>query len=150
MFKTYKNILNKNQRQKLLKFIKNELQDLGGDFPELQTKPFIHQKDDMKYFIKAIAKYIKPYKIDKCWGVFSEGKIIAWHNHLDCKYSFVYYLLNTDKAGTMFLKKEKYYDKIKYSEGDEDTLIKFDGSLTHSTPNTHKNIKRYTIAFDVI
>ena len=50
----------------------------------------------------------------------------------------------------MFLKKGKYYDKVKYSEGNEDTLIKFDGSLTHSTPNTHKNIKRYTIAFDVI
>lgn len=151
-FKTYKNILNKNEKINLFKFVKKELKDLGETFPGLQTECYLHERKEMKDFVEKINKYIKPYKIFKCWGVLSEGKEIYWHNHIGYKYSFVYYLKNPEKAGTMFLnlKKRENHDFISYSKGEENSLLKFDSSLYHSTPNTHKKIKRYTIAFDVI
>ena len=148
MCRTYTNILNKKQREKTLKFVKNSVTRLEG-YPELQTQPNMHLKDEMKDFIKATVKYVKPYKISKCWALCSQGKFIGWHKHLNAKYSFVYYLVNPDKAGTMFLIDEKY-GEIKYAKGEENSLIKFEGYRTHSPPNTHKKTKRYTIVFNVV
>ena len=149
MSKIFKNILNKKQKNKLLKFIKKEVKDLGSKYPSLQTDPYIHLKDEMKDFIKATVRYVKPYKISKCWALCSQGKFIGWHKHLNARYSFVYYLVNPDKAGTMFLIDEKY-GEIKYAKGEENSLIKFEGYRTHSPPNTHKKTKRYTIVFNVV
>ena len=50
----------------------------------------------------------------------------------------------------MFAEPSKDYDFVKYTKGVENTLLKFDGLKIHSTPNTYKKIKRYTISFDVI
>ena len=50
----------------------------------------------------------------------------------------------------MFLKPSKYFNFVKYTKGVENSLLKFDGLKMHSTPNTYKKIKRYTISFDTI
>ena len=150
MYKTFKNILNKKQKNNLLKFIKKEVKNLGPIYPCLQTDPYIHLKNEMKDFNKKIKKYIEPYKIHKSWGVCSKGDVIAWHQHLGTKYSFVYYLHNPDNVGTMFLNPTKHYNLVEYSKGIENTLIRFEGTKLHSTPNTYKKTKRYTIAFDII
>ena len=69
MFKIYKNILKKTEKEKLLRFIKKEVRDLKGGFPGLQTLNDIHLKPAMKTFVKSVEKYIKPHKISMCWGV---------------------------------------------------------------------------------
>ena len=148
-FKIYKNILKKTEKEKLLKFIKKEVRDLKGEFPCLQTLSNIYLKPEMKTFVKSIEKYIKPHKIFRCWGVCSIGDVIAWHQHHNCKFSFVYYLHNPDNVGTMFLKPKEYYNLVEYSKGVENTLLKFDGTQLHSTPNTYKKTKRYTISIDI-
>ena len=148
IYEIYKNILNKKQREKIFKFVKNNLTHVEG-YPELQTENDMHLKDEMKDFIKAMIKYVEPYKITKCWALCSQGKFIGWHKHLNAKYSFVYYLINPGKAGTMFLIDEKY-GEIEYAKGEENSLIKFEGYRTHSPPNTYGKTKRYTIAFDVV
>ena len=150
MSKIFKNILNKKQKNKLLKFIKKEVKNLGPKYPSLQTDPDIHLKNEMKDFNQQIKKYIAPYKIYKSWGVCSKGEAIAWHRHLGTKYSFVYYLHNPDNVGTMFLKPKEYYNLVEYSKGLENTLLRFDGTQLHSSPNTYKKTKRYVIAFDTI
>jgi hypothetical protein len=150
MFKIYKNILKKTEKEKLFKFIKKEVKDLKGGFPCLQTLNNIYLKPEMKTFVKAVEKYIKPHKMFRCWGVCSIGDVIAWHQHNDCKYSFVYYLHNPNEEGTMFAEPTPDYDFVKYTKGVENTLLKFDSLKIHSTPNTYKKIKRYTISFDVI
>ena len=148
--KIYKNILKEDDKKKIFKFIKKEVEDLGGSYPCLQTPNNIHLKSEMKSFVESVQKYIKPYKIHKCWGVCSVGNIICWHNPPDCKYSFVYYLHNPSEDGTIFLESSEYYDVIKHTEGIENSLLKFDNLQKHSIPLTPKKIKRYTIAFDII
>tara|TARA_R110000803_G_scaffold154845_1_gene219618 strand:- start:266 stop:718 length:453 start_codon:yes stop_codon:yes gene_type:complete len=150
MFKIYKNILNKKEKNILLAFVKTKVQDLGENYPGLQTYGNLHTYKELNFFLKKINKHIKPYKISMCWGVCSIGNIISWHQHYNCKYSFVYYLHNPNEEGTMFVEPSKYYDFVKYTKGSENTLLKFDGLKRHSMPNSSKKIKRYTISFDVI
>ena len=89
--------------------------------------------------------------LDNAWGaIYKKGHYTKSHDHLfSWPYSFVYYLINPGKAGTMFLIDEKY-GEIEYAEGKENSLIKFEGYRTHSPPNTYGRTKRYTIAFDVV
>jgi len=134
--KIYKNILKEDDKKKIFKFIKEEVEDLGGSYPCLQTPNTIHLKPEMKSFVESVQKYIKPYKIHKCWGVCSVGNIICWHNPTE--------------DGTIFLESSEYYDVIKHTEGIENSLLKFDNLQKHSIPLTPKKIKRYTIAFDII
>ena len=150
MIEYYKNILDKKTKQKVFNYVKKEVKDLGEDYPCFQTDPDLHIKPEMKEFVDIVSKYVEPYTIRKMWCVCSIGDAFAWHDHSKYKYSFVYFLHNPDKVGTMFKKPSKHNNKVTYSKGDENTMIKFDASLTHSPPNTYKRIKRYTIAFDVI
>jgi hypothetical protein len=149
MFKIYKNILTKQQKENLFKFIKKDVRKFTDEFPGLQTLNNLHLKPELKDFIKAVKKYIKPYEIWSCWAVCSIGDEISWHEHPNSKYSFVYYLHNPNEEGTMFREVKKYYDCVHYSKGAENTLLKFDSSKTHSTPNSYKKTKRYIISFDV-
>tara|TARA_Y100000004_G_C8633045_1_gene293727 strand:- start:41 stop:496 length:456 start_codon:yes stop_codon:yes gene_type:complete len=149
---TYNNILSENDRIKVLKFIKSELQDLGPTYPCLQTKSKIHFRDEMKPFVDSIQKHIKPYEIIKCWGVCSLGNTICWHNHPDTKYSLVYYLHNPTEDGTMFLesKNNDCFDTVKHTNGIQNSMIRFENFKLHSTPLTSKKVKRYTIALDIM
>ena len=63
--KIYKNILKEDDKKKIFKFIKKEVEDLGGSYPCLQTPNNIHLKSEMKSFVESVQKYIKPYKIHK-------------------------------------------------------------------------------------
>ena len=147
MFKIYKNILNKKQRKDLLVFVKTKIEDLGEDYPGLQTKNNLHMYKELHPFLNKINKHIKSNKINMCWCNYTDGSNILWHNHEGLKYSMVYYLKNPKKLGVMF-KNGKH--SIKYTEGLENSLVIFDGSKIHSAPNYHKKINRYTIAIDII
>jgi len=145
--KTHKNILSKEEQKDLLAFVKTKIQNLGQDYPGLQTKSNLHTYKELNYFLKKINKYIKPNKIDMCWGNYTDGSYLSWHNHEGLKYSIIYYLKSPQKLGVMF-KKGKY--GIEYTKGLVNSLVIFDGGKVHSMPNSYKKINRYTIAIDII
>ena len=147
MFKTHKNILDKKEKKDLLAFVKTKIQYLGEDYPGLQTEGDLHTYKELNFFLKKINKHIKPNKINKCWANYTAGDYISWHSHKGIKYSVVYYLKSPQKLGVMFTK-GKY--GVEYTEGLENSLVIFDGSKTHSMPNSHKKINRYTIALDIL
>ena len=146
MFKKYKKILNKKEKQKILNFVKTKVQYLGEGYPGLQSKDNLHDYKEMDIFIKKIQKFIEPNNIKACWANYSTGDTIAWHTH-NCKYNIVYYLFNPSKLGVMF---QKQNNLIEHTEGIENSLIIFDGSKIHSAPNSEKKINRYTIAMEII
>ena len=143
----HKNILTKKEQKDLLAFVKTKVQNLGENYPGLQTKNNLHMYKELNPFLRKINKHIKSNKIDMCWCNYTDGSYISWHNHEGFKYSIVYYLKSPQKLGLMF-KNGKY--GIKYTEGLENSLVIFDGSKVHSMPNSHKKINRYTIAIDII
>ena len=101
----------------------------------------------LNFFLKKINKYIKPNKISKCWANYTAGDYISWHSHENIKYSIVYYLKSPQKLGVMFAK-NKF--GVEYTKGIENSLVMFDGSRSHSIPNSHKKMNRYTIALDIL
>ena len=103
--KIYKNILKEKEKRKILNFIKKEVKDLGDNHPGLQTPSNMHVRPEMKPFVEAVQKYIKPYQIFKCWGVCSVGDTICWHTHPNSRCSFVYYLLNSRLGHVRFILK---------------------------------------------
>ena len=143
----HKNILTKKEQKDLLAFVKTKVQNLGENYPGLQTGNNLHMYKELNLFLRKINKHIKSNKIDMCWCNYTDGSYISWHNHEGFKYSIVYYLKSPQKLGLMF-KNGKY--GIKYTEGLENSLVIFDGSKVHSMPNSHKKINRYTIALDII
>ena len=148
--KIYKNILKEKEKIKILNLIKKEVKDLGDNHPGLQTPSNMHIRPEMKPFVEAVQKYIKPYQIFKCWGVCSVGDTICWHTHPDSRCSFVYYLHNPTEDGIMFLESSANYDVVKHTKGIENSMLEFENFKKHSTPLTAKKIKRYTIALEVI
>ena len=146
MFKKYKKILNKKEKQKILNFVKTKVQYLGEGYPGLQSKDNLHSYKEMDIFIKKVQKFITPNNIKTCWANYSTGDTVAWHTH-NCKYNIVYYLFNPSKLGVMF---QKQNDSIEHTEGIENSLVIFDGSKIHSAPNSEKKINRYTIAMEII
>jgi len=145
-FKKYNNILNKNEKEKILNFVKTKVQDLGEGYPGLQSKDNLHTYKEMDIFINKVKKFIEPNSIKTCWSNYSTGDTIAWHTH-NCKYNIVYYLFNPLKLGVMFKKKNNVVER---TEGLENSLVVFDGSKIHSAPNSKKKFQRYTIAMEII
>tara|TARA_Y100001937_G_C7014358_1_gene282458 strand:- start:116 stop:562 length:447 start_codon:yes stop_codon:yes gene_type:complete len=146
-FKIHKNILTKKEQKNLLNFVKKKVQYLGEDYPGLQTKGDLHTYKELCPFLKKINKYVQPNKIFMCWGNYTDGSFISWHNHEGLKYSMVYYLKSPQKLGVMFTT-GKY--GVIYTKGLENSLAIFDGSKVHSMPNSYKKMNRYTIAVDII
>ena len=50
----YKNILKDKDKKKIFKFIKEEVKDLGGSYPCLQTPNNIHLKSEKKPFVDSV------------------------------------------------------------------------------------------------
>jgi hypothetical protein len=149
--KIYKNILKESDRKKLLKFCKTKIEDLGSDWPGLQSKNNLHINPEVNLFNEIlINKYIKGYSIQHQWVNYTEGDIINWHNHPISKLSAVYFLKNPDNLGTLFRDDKYSYDKITFTKCPENSLLVFDSKKTHSQPCSPKKIKRYTIAVDLI
>ena len=147
--KLYRNILQEKERKKLLKFCKTKLENFGDNWPGLQNN--LHTYPEFNLFIKTILnKHLKNYKVETAWVNYSEGDIINWHSHPTAKKSAVYFLQNPDNLGTIFRNEKYNYDKIISTKGPQNSLLVFDGSKTHSQPYSHKKIKRYTIAVDLI
>lgn len=149
--KIYKNILKESDRKKLLKFCKTKIEDLGSDWPGLQSKNNLHINPEVNLFNEIlINKYIKGYSIQHQWVNYTEGDVINWHNHPISKLSAVYFLKNPDNLGTLFRDDKYSYDKITFTKCPENSLLVFDSKKTHSQPCSPKKIKRYTIAVDLI
>ncbi len=149
--KLYRDILQEKERKKLLKFCKTKLENFGDNWPGLQSKNNLHTYPEFNLFIKTILnKHLKNYKVETAWVNYSEGDIINWHSHPTAKKSAVYFLQNPDNLGTIFRNEKYNYDKIISTKGPQNSLLVFDGSKTHSQPYSHKKIKRYTIAVDLI
>ena len=144
--KVYKNILLEKERLKILKFVKTTIQDLGPDFPGLQSLPNLHEYKELKKLIDKIKNITKGYKIQKCWANCTNGDYICWHNHVHCDKSMVYYLKNKSNIGTMF-KKEGL--KIEVSKGLQNSALIFNSNIIHSVP-CHLLEDRYSIAFNLI
>tara|TARA_R100001163_G_C4935280_1_gene109439 strand:- start:116 stop:568 length:453 start_codon:yes stop_codon:yes gene_type:complete len=147
--KVYKNILSKKERLKLLKFVKTKLENLGPDFPGLQTRDQLHRKKELLPLINEIGKINtlnKKYGIQKCWGNHTVGDYLCWHSHPNCDLSLVYYLQNKSEIGTVF-KKDNF--NVYVSKCPENSLLIFDSNQVHSVPY-HLKEDRYSIAFDLI
>ena len=149
--KIYKNILSETDRKKLLKFCKSKLQNLGPDWPGLQSKNNLNTYPEVGLFNKLlINKYVKGYSIQHQWVNYTEGDVINWHNHPISKLSAVYFLKNPDNLGTIFRNEKYNYDKITFTKCPQNSLLVFDSKKIHSQPCSPKKIKRYTIAVDLI
>ena len=141
----YKNILPQKEKLKLLKFAKTAVKDLGENFPGLQSLSNLHQYKELDYFLNKISRYIKNYKIMKCWVNYSTGDYLCWHNHEDYDISIVYYLKNKSKIGTIFKKEGAEVMVLKCPEN---SMCIFDSKLIHSPP-CHLPEERYSIAIDL-
>ena len=151
MFKTYKNILTKEEQEKLFNFAKNKVENLGPNYPGLQSKNNLHTYKELSIFLQKIKKHINPINISGCWVNYTNGDHISWHNHPSSKYSLVYYLHNKDNIGVMFRNMSNTdYHLIEYTEGLDNSMIIFDSSKIHSVPNSAKKLNRYTLIMDLI
>tara|TARA_R110000737_G_C14186135_1_gene414420 strand:- start:33 stop:485 length:453 start_codon:yes stop_codon:yes gene_type:complete len=150
MFKTYKNILNKKEQKYLINFVKKQVTDLGPKYPGLQSKSNLHTYKELNFFLEKIKKHIYLYNVVGCWGNYTNGNYISWHNH-PSKYSLVYYLHNQDNIGVMFKDiSNTDYDIIEYTKGLDNSMVLFDSSRIHSVPNSSKKLNRYTLIMDLI
>ena len=152
----YKDILLEEERLKILKFVKHKLKKLGpvpyGEneeeiFPGLQSDPNLHTFKEFRIFLESIKKYLKSYKIQRCWANYSCGNYINFHKHKER--SMVYFLENKNNMGPMFLEKEKGFFQVNMSQYPENSLLIFDSGIIHSVP-CHLKEDRYSIAIDVI
>ena len=145
------NVLNKKQQSALLKLINqkiSKLPDKGGQsFPCLQTSPNLYNYKELQPLIKKLKEYIsRNFVVTKCWGVYTEGDEITWHQH-DADLSVVYYLRNKESVGTIF----RINDKIVHRKGPQNSLIIFTNEF-HSVPPRKKGtlkINRYSVAFEL-
>tara|TARA_R110000822_G_C14925586_1_gene451935 strand:- start:48 stop:503 length:456 start_codon:yes stop_codon:yes gene_type:complete len=150
MFKTYKNILTKEEQENLFNFAKNKIENLGPNYPGLQSKSNLHIYKELNIFLKKIKKHINSINILGCWVNYTKGDHISWHNHPSSKYSLVYYLHNKDNIGVMFRNMSNTdYHLIKYTEGLDNSMVIFDSSKIHSVPNSPKKLNRYTLIMDL-
>ena len=146
------NILNKKQQSALLKLVKKKITKLpdksGMSFPCLQTAPDLHHYKELKPLIENLKEYITGnFVVTKCWGVYTEGDEVTWHQH-NTDLSMIYYLKNKESLGTMFLNKAKGVCPT----GPENSFIIFKGSECHSPPLRKKGrpkINRYTVALNI-
>ena len=51
MFKTYKNILTKEEQENLFNFAKNKVENLGPNYPGLQSKNNLHTYKELSIFL---------------------------------------------------------------------------------------------------
>ena len=151
MFKTYKNILTKEEQKNLFNFAKDKVKNLGPNYPGLQSKNNLHTYKELNIFLDKIKKHINSINILGCWVNYTNGDHISWHNHPSSKYSLVYYLHNKDNMGVMFKDTSNTeYDLIEYTEGLDNSMVIFDSSKIHSVPNSVKKLNRYTLIMDLI
>jgi len=151
MFKTYKNILTKEEQENLFNFAKDKVKNLGPNYPGLQSKNNLHTYKELSIFLEKIKKHINSINISGCWVNYTNGDHISWHNHTSSKYSLVYYLHNKDNIGVMFRNMSNTdYHLIEYTEGLDNSMIIFDSSKIHSVPNSAKKLNRYTLIMDLI
>ena len=170
MKEIHENILTEKERRSLLKFVKTKLEVNTDRHPGIQTYNKLHEFEELNIFLKKIKKYYAPYKIFTCWAVCTMSNSLLWHNHVGkydsgvanygskdqkyktnpSKWSFVYYLQNKHGVGTMFKDPSiTAYDLIEYSNGKQNSLLKFSSSIIHSSPISHKQFERYIISLDV-
>tara|TARA_R100000700_G_C3144289_1_gene125102 strand:+ start:283 stop:747 length:465 start_codon:yes stop_codon:yes gene_type:complete len=153
MKEIHENILTEKERQALLKFIKTKLKNFSDRHPGLQSDNNLHKYEELDIFLKKIKKYYAPYKVFSCWAFYSEGDSICWHDHHKeekAVWSFVYYIKNEDGIGTMFKDPSiKTFDKIEYSCGKQNSLLKFPSDVIHSGPINYKKLERYVVSLDV-
>tara|TARA_R100000544_G_C2224139_1_gene59494 strand:- start:326 stop:799 length:474 start_codon:yes stop_codon:yes gene_type:complete len=156
MKEIHENILTEKERRSLLKFVKTKLEIETDRHPGTQTYNKLHEFEELNIFLKKIKKYYAPYKVSSCWAVCTMSNSLLWHNHVGkskikpSRWSFVYYLQNKHGVGTMFKDPSiKAYDLIEYSNGKQNSLLKFASSIVHSSPVSHKKFERYIISLDV-
>ena len=149
----HKDILLEEERRNILKFVKTKVKELGEKFPGLQSDPNLHTLKELKVFLKRIKKYLKGYKIQKCWVNYSCGNYISFHQHKEI--SMVYFLENKSNMGPMFLEKSKPHlawdsiFQVNMSQCPENSLLIFDRDVIHSVP-CHLKEDRYSIAIELI
>ena len=147
------NVLNKKQQSALLKLINQKISKLpdkeGQSFPCLQTSPNLYNYKELQPLIKKLKEYIsRNFVVTKCWGVYTEGDEITWHQH-DADLSVVYYLRNKESVGTLFRGKDK---KVVFPKAPENSLVIFKGNEFHSPPPKKRGgpkMRRYTIALNI-
>ena len=138
------------ERINILKFVKHKVKNLGEDFPGLQSDPNLHTFEEFKIFIEKIKKYLKNYRIYRCWANYSCGDYINFHNHpKPVVKSLVYFLENKNNLGPIFLEKRGSFLRVNMLECPENSLLIFDGNKDHSVP-CHLKEDRYSIALDLI
>ena len=146
------NVIPEEKRISLLNFLKPLHKNLGENFPKLQTTPDLHHLSEMDFFILKVKDILfdyhpkhSPCHILKCWGNWTDGTYLNWHNHPESVFSIVYYLKNEDKIGTAFRNNEKESQRKR----PENSLVIFPSDIPHSVPQTSQIIDRYSIAIEI-
>lgn len=158
-FYVVKNFLPKKVSKKLLHDINIEIKKPYPKVPKYQTYPNLFEKykndKEWKYYFDHLSTIIfklnPAYSLHSSWANVVKSKTNYFLHKHETDISCVYYLKNKYKEfGTYF----NFYDKEFIFPGEENSLLIFNGKLTHSTTmppvSICKNNPRYTLVTDYI
>lgn len=148
--KIFHNVLNDNERIKLLSISKEFLHKISDIHPGLQTTNNFHFILDKRGYFNIILKLLKKSNnktLKSCWVNYTDKNIkyTNWHIHPDCKSTLLYFIENPESVGTIFKVNEKQF-QIKVPTN---SLIIFPPTILHTVPHNIKK-PRYSLAIDLL
>ena len=81
----------------------------------------------------------------QAWCRYTQGDHLNFHSHFGIDLTVGYFLKNPSGLGTLV----RTHDEEINLGGEENSLVAFDASLSHSVPDSSDKIERYTFIVDL-